>query len=293
MLTEACLGEHLLGLIGNAAHFVEIKTFHSYCFDLLGRIGNLNDAKDVVARAAQMIGNGEVEPNRIAKTVLVIDEAQDMSDEEYNLVHALMTFNEEMRVIAVGDDDQNIFEFRGSDSRYMTELLNKSDARFIEMTENYRSSQHVIDFANAFVRSIRGRLKSDPIISMNHKDGFVSIHHHRSHIMYQPLVEDLLTHRREGSTCILTQTNEEAAILVALLRKNGLNSKLVQSMDGLRFWNLAEVRMFLKLINSGTTTPVIPNEIWEKAKQKTFCHVCRFIKPSLPATMSLFVRTDE
>ena len=28
-------------LIGNAAHFVEIKTFHSYCFDLLGRIGNL------------------------------------------------------------------------------------------------------------------------------------------------------------------------------------------------------------------------------------------------------------
>ena len=211
--------QRLLGLIGNAAHFVEIKTFHSYCFDLLGRIGNLNDAKDVVARAAQMIGNGEVEPNRIAKTVLVIDEAQDMSDEEYNLVHALMTFNEEMRVIAVGDDDQNIYEFRGSDSRYMTELLNKSDARFIEMTENYRSSQHVIDFANAFVRSIRGRLKSDPIISMNHKDGFVSIHHHRSHIMYQPLVEDLLAHRREGSTCILTQTNEEAAILVALLRR--------------------------------------------------------------------------
>lgn len=286
--------QRLLGLIGNAAHFVEIKTFHSYCFDLLGRIGNLNDAKDVVARAAQMIGNGEVEPNRIAKTVLVIDEAQDMSDEEYNLVHALMTFNEEMRVIAVGDDDQNIFEFRGSDSRYMTELLNKSDARFIEMTENYRSSQHVIDFANAFVRSIRGRLKSDPIISMNHKDGFVSIHHHRSHIMYQPLVEDLLTHRREGSTCILTQTNEEAAILVALLRKNGLNSKLVQSMDGLRFWNLAEVRMFLKLINSGTTTPVIPNEIWEKAKQKTFAmYADSSSLHYLQRCLSLFEQTNK
>lgn len=115
--------QRLIGLIGNAAHFVEIKTFHSYCFDLLGRIGNLDDAKDVVSRAAQMIGNGEVEPNRIAKTVLVIDEAQDMSDKEYALVQALMTANEEMRVIAVGDDDQNIFEFRGSDSRYMTRLL--------------------------------------------------------------------------------------------------------------------------------------------------------------------------
>ena len=70
-------------LIGNAAHFVEIKTFHSYSFDLLGRIGNLNDAADVVKKAADMIRSGEVEPNRIRKTVLVIDEAQDMSDDDF------------------------------------------------------------------------------------------------------------------------------------------------------------------------------------------------------------------
>lgn len=262
--------QRLLGLIGNAAHFVEIKTFHSYCFDLLGRIGNLDDVKDVVARAAQMIRNGEVEPNRIAKTVLVIDEAQDMSAEEYALVHALMTFNEEMRVIAVGDDDQNIFEFRGSNSCYMTQLIKESGARFIEMTENYRSSRHVVDFANVFVSRIGGRMKHNPILSMNHKEGFVSIHHHVSNTMFQPLVEGLLAHRRDGSICVLTQTNEEAVILVALLRKHGLNSKLVQSMDGFRFWNMAEVRMFLKQISTGTHTPVIPDEVWEKAKHKTF-----------------------
>lgn len=262
--------QRLLELIGNAAHFVEIKTFHSYSFDLLGKIGNLDDAKDVVSRAAYMIQNGEVEPNRIAKTVLVIDEAQDMSEEEYALVNALMKSNEEMRVIVVGDDDQNIFEFRGSDSRYMTKLLKVSEARFIEMTENYRSSRHVVDFANVFVRGIGGRLKGDPIISMNNKEGFVGIRHHVSNIMYQPLIEDLLTHQRGGSACVLTQTNEEAAILVALLRKHGLNSRLVQGMDGFRFWNMVEVRMFLKQIDSNTLTPVIREEVWEKAKQKTF-----------------------
>ena len=64
-----------------------------------------------------MINNGEVEPNRISKTVLVIDEAQDMSKDDYALVTALMKANEEMRVIAVGDDDQNIYEFRGSDRK--------------------------------------------------------------------------------------------------------------------------------------------------------------------------------
>lgn len=262
--------QRLMALIGNAAHFVEIKTFHSYCFDLLGRIGNLDDAKNVVSRAAQMISDGEVEPNRIAKTVLVIDEAQDMSSEEYALVKALMTANEEMRVIAVGDDDQNIYEFRGSDSTYMAQLLKESRGHFVEMTENYRSSQHVVNFANAFVRSIHGRMKSTPIVSMSKDDGCVNVTLHSSTYMYEPLVRELITHRGNGSICVLTQTNEEAVILVALLRKNGLQSKLIQSMDGFRFWNLAEVRLFLKYIETKTHTPLIADEVWEEAKRKTF-----------------------
>ena len=138
--------KRLMELIGNAAHFVEIKTFHSYCFDILGRIGNLEDAKNVVVKAAEMINQGEVEPNKIGKTVLVIDEAQDMGIEEHALVKALMTNNEEMRVIAVGDDDQNIFEFRGSDSGYMYQLAQESGSKFVEMIENYRSARHSSEF---------------------------------------------------------------------------------------------------------------------------------------------------
>ena len=262
--------QRLMELIGNAAHFVEIKTFHSYCFDLLGKVGNLDESKDVVARAAQMINNGEVEPNRIGKTVLVIDEAQDMSEKEYALVRALMTANEEMRVIAVGDDDQNIFEFRGSDSRYMSQLLHDTTGRFVEMTENYRSSKNVVDFANTFVKGIKDRMKSVPIISMSLDDGFVAVMHHNSEYMYEPLVNDLTTHRRSGTTCVLTRTNEQAAILVALLRKRGMNSKLIQSLDGFRLINMAEVRHFLKYISGCITTPLIPDEVWEQSKHKTY-----------------------
>ncbi|MCQ2065356.1 MAG: RecQ family ATP-dependent DNA helicase [Bacteroidaceae bacterium] len=262
--------QRLMGLIGNAAHFVEIKTFHSYCFDLLGRIGNLDDSKDVVSRAAQMIRDGEVEPNRIAKTVLVIDEAQDMSAEEYELIHALMAANEDMRVIAVGDDDQNIYEFRGSKSTYLSQLLNVSDGKFVEMTENYRSDRHVVSFANAFVKGIRDRMKNMPIVSMSGENGFVGVTHHYSTYMFEPLVRELIANRGASSIGVLTQTNEEAVILVALLRKNGLQSKLIQSMDGIRFWNLMEVRQFLKYIDSATHTPLIPDDVWEDAKRKTY-----------------------
>lgn len=261
--------QRLMELIGNAAHFVDIKTFHSYCFDLLGRIGNLEDAKNIVAKAADMINQGEVEPNRIGKTVLVIDEAQDMGSEEYALVKALMTQNEEMRVIAVGDDDQNIYEFRGSDSGCLFQLAQESGSRFIEMTENYRSARHLVNFANEFTKNIHKRMKTSPIISMREEKGWVEVTYHLSKHMYQPLVENLMKHKRNGTSCILTQTNEEAAILVALLRKQGINSKLIQSMDGFHFWNLAEMRYFLKYIDQRVNIPLIPNEVWEAAKQAT------------------------
>ena len=262
--------QRLMELIGNAAHFVEIKTFHSYCFDLLGRIGNLDDAKNVVAEAANMIIRGDVEPNKIGKTVLVIDEAQDMSIDEYSFIKALITNNEEMRVIAVGDDDQNIFEFRGSDSKYMFKLLNEEGSRLFEMTENFRSSQNVVNYANSFIKNIDNRMKNTPIIPIRNFSGCVEVIHHESEYMYQPIVENIIQNKRNGNSCILTQTNEEAVIMVALLRKYGIRGKLIQSMDGFSFWNLAEVRYFLKCLNKGYKVPIIPQQLWEEAKLATF-----------------------
>ena len=262
--------QRLMELIGNAAHFVEIKTFHSYCFDLLGRIGNLEESKNVVAKAAEMICQREVEPNRIGKTVLVIDEAQDMGAEEYALVKALMDHNEEMRVIAVGDDDQNIYEFRGSDSGHMYSLAQENGSTFVEMTENYRSARIPVVFANAFLKKIDNRIKSMPIISMSNDEGLVEVTHHQSQYIYAPLVENLLSHRTKGISGVLTQTNEEAAILMALLRKQGVSCKLIQSMDGLRFWNIAEMRYFMKYVDKRIKTPLITEELWNEAKQSTY-----------------------
>ena len=272
--------KRLMKLIGNAAHFVDIKTFHSYSFDLLGRIGNLDDAKDVVANAARMIRQGEVEHSRIRKTVLVIDEAQDMNSDEFALVSALIEANEDLRVIAVGDDDQNIFEFRGADSRYMLQLSQLPGGRIVEMTENYRSARHIVDAANDFAKSISQRMKQQPIISMSKEDGTVKLVEHialdadRLPVpLYRPIIDELQALPPGGTTCILTQTNEEAVIMLALLQKCGMKGKLVQSLDGFRFWNLAEARYFIKCIDKAlapSRSPKITDEAWAEAKKKTF-----------------------
>ncbi len=286
--------QRLMNLTGNAAHFVEIKTFHAYCFDLLGRMGNLEEANDVVGKAAAMIASGEVEPNRICKTVLVIDEAQDMSEKEYALVKALMDYNEEIRVIAVGDDDQNIYEFRGSNSHYMFDLTKEQEANQIEMIDNYRSTRQVVAFANAFTSLMPSRRKTTPIVSKSSEEGYVKTTRHTSRFMYQPLVAQIKNNPRQGTVCVLTRTNEEAVIMVALLQRQGINSKLVQSLDGFQFTNIAEVRYFIKQLDYQHTSPLISTEQWQKAKNATFVTYAQSeALPYLRKCIELFEQTNK
>ena len=202
--------------------------------------------------------------------LVVIDEAQDMSADEYRLVEALVKSNDDLRLIAVGDDDQNIFEFRGSDSSYFNHLRDIEGGRFVEMTENFRSSRRVVACANQFTHYIINRLKHKPIVAIRDVEGHVSVTRHASRFMYAPLVNDFLSHlnagKNEGTTGILTQTNEEAVMVVGLLRKHGVRCKLVQSMEGMRFCNLAEIKYFMKCLSQNNPGPLIKDERWNNAK---------------------------
>ena len=250
--------KRLIDLVGNAAHFVDIKTFHSYSFDLIGKQGNLDDVKDVVRQAAEMIEKGEVELSKTAKSVLVIDEAQDMGQDDFRLVQALMRQNEEMRVIAVGDDDQNIYAFRGSDSRYMQSLVIQNEAKLYEMTDNYRSEKAVVDCANRFVQRIPGRMKHATIQSATGDEGKVK--------SLKSLFDSEISVK--GTTAILTRTNEETMQVAYELEQRGLHATVAQSMGGFRFGNLAEVRFFLKQLGKNDDV-LVSKEKWQVAKRHT------------------------
>jgi len=257
----------LLQLIGNAAHFVEIKTFHSYCFDLLGKIGSLEESENVVRDAAGLIERGDVEPGRITKTVLVIDEAQDMDQNEFSLVCALMNQNEGMRIIAVGDDDQNIYKFRGSDSKYMKALITQYGATRYEMLDNFRSKQNIVNLANAFSSTISGRMKTTAIRSVSSELGNVVITKYQGNHLEIPLVSDLKA-SREGTCCVLTSTNEEAFRVAGLLSREGIPAKLIQSLDGFDLFHLAEIRCFLDSASENSDSPVIDDDQWNRARSR-------------------------
>ncbi len=260
--------KRLLSLIGNAANFVEIKTFHSYCFDLLGKIGNLEKSDKIVSETAEKIQNGEVEPNRITKTVLVIDEAQDMDANEFALVKSLMNRNEEMRVIAVGDDDQNIFTFRGADSKYFEQFIKEKNSEKYELIDNYRSKSNLVEFTNQFVLKIQQRLKTTQIVANQKDNGNIKITQYHCNNLIIPLVQDVLSAELSGTTSVLTKTNDEALQITGLLLNEGMPAKLIQTNDEFNLFNLLEIRSFIQDVSVEEKSTVISMDIWNNAKRK-------------------------
>jgi ATP-dependent DNA helicase RecQ len=262
--------KRLSDLMGTKANYVEIKTFHSYCFDLLGLVGNIEKSDDIINNAINAIINNQVEQSRITKTVLVIDEAQDMDANEYKLVKTLMERNEDMRVIAVGDDDQNIFSFRGSDSKYLSDILNFPNSKMYELVDNYRSTRSIVDFCNYFVRTMKKRLKSMSIAAVSKEKGSVTITEYKSSNLIEPVTNKLIKNGIYGSTCILTMTNEEALQIYALLERNGIKAGMVQRGGIFNLKNLLEIRYFIEEMKLMDGTPLINDEDWENAKKRTF-----------------------
>lgn len=259
--------QRLISLIGNAANFIEIKTFHSYCFDLLGKIGTLEKSSSIIRQTIAAIQNGQVEPARIAKAVLVIDEAQDMDVDEYALINVLADQNPDMRIIAVGDDDQNIYEFRGSSSKYLEQLISDRNAQMHQLVENYRSKSNLVEFTNNFAKKISRRLKKNPIVARQSENGKIRIIRYKSRNLITPLVEDLLAARLKGTTCVLTHTNEEALQVEGRLLENQMPAKLIQTNEGFNLYHLLEIRYFIDFLNLQESTFIISEDLWKTAKR--------------------------
>ncbi|MDW7668742.1 MAG: RecQ family ATP-dependent DNA helicase [Bacillota bacterium] len=257
-------------LIGKSVNYVDIKTFHSYCFDLLGRVGDIEKSENIVCETAKLITEGEVEKSRITKTVMVVDEAQDMDVNEIEFIRAMIRKNEDMRVIAVGDDDQNIYEFRGSSSKYMKGIAEARGAKMYELVENYRSRANLVEFTNGYVQKLSNRMKTTPIMPNKNKDGKIElIYYHHDNIM-DGVLKKLQDEGAKGSICLMTATNDEALQMTGGLLDAGYNAKLIQSNEYVNLKGLDEIRYFIEELNLIPEVHKVDLETWNNAKNKLY-----------------------
>jgi ATP-dependent DNA helicase RecQ len=283
--------KRLMILIGDAANYIQIMTFHAYCFDLLGKVGSVEKSDNIIKYTVEKINAGEVELTKLTKTVLVIDEAQDMSEAEYLLVKALMKENDNLRVIAVGDDDQNIYEWRGSSSAHFESLLNEPESQKYELVDNYRSNANIVEFANQFAKEITRRFKTISIAPIKNKNGKISICKLSSENIVIPVVNMIQNKKPSGSTCIIVKTNEEALNIVGLLNKNGITARKIQTNNDFNLYNLTELRDFIDDIDKNNNSYAITDDIWQQAKYNLNKKYAG--SNNLPGTQKLIIDFEE
>lgn len=81
---------------------------------------------------------------------IMLDEFQDTNPSQFAIVKALTDY-EQPQVMAVGDDDQAIYEFQGALSSNLTDFQEYYHAKVITLKENYRSTQEILDFAHEVI----------------------------------------------------------------------------------------------------------------------------------------------
>ena len=176
----------LFGLVGPLAAAVTVMTYDGMAMRLLGvrfdgnnREYGKSQFKEWCRQAAAMLsddlenddGNDETRERIMAGfRYILVDEYQDISEEHYRLVSALAgrkrAEEDKLTILAVGDDDQNIYAFNGTSNEYIHRFQKDYDvAQPDYLTYNYRSTQHIISAANSVINGMRGRLKTlHPIV---------------------------------------------------------------------------------------------------------------------------------
>ena len=186
---------------------------------------------------------------------ILIDEYQDTNALQYRLA-ALLT-NQAKNICVVGDDDQSIYRFRGAD---ITNILSFErqfrGARVIRLEQNYRSTQNILDAANAVIRHNQGR-KGKTLWTENGRGELVTVKttYNESDEANFVLGQIMMYYRRGGSwgdCAVLYRTNAQSNAMEYACKRNGVPYKIY---GGLKFFDRAEVKdmlAYLCVINNPT-----------------------------------------
>ena len=256
-------------LVPEYSGLIKITTFHGFCFQLMGQLGDLKKSENVIQDCITAIKNEEIDISSIInKSVLLLDEFQDVNDIEWQLVQTIIEKAGNIRVIAVGDDDQNIYGFRGSSNKNMLSFKDKYGATEYSLIKNYRSSSYIVQFNNELLKKIPNRLKTQALepVDRNLRSNIKLIRYYTSYLE-KSLAEKVIKDNYNGTRAILVRTNKQALMLSTFLNELGQKTTLITGLEGFSLDNLFELRTFTDYLKlKKNDAGLIFNNEWTEAK---------------------------
>ncbi|AWA30312.1 hypothetical protein HYN48_09565 [Flavobacterium magnum] len=132
------------------------------------------DFSMIMEKAMECLSEGTNLYNHIKDNLkyLIVDEYQDVNPIQEKLINRLQQISN-CKLIVVGDDDQNIYQWRGSNNKYIIEFENKylpSEVKTIPLAVNYRSSEGITKLAETLISNNKKRIPEKGMESDGRQD---------------------------------------------------------------------------------------------------------------------------
>ena len=177
---------------------------------------------------------------------VLVDEYQDTNAAQNELVHLLAA--DHRNVTVVGDGDQSIYRFRGADVRNILEFDRTfTDRQQVVLDQNYRSSQNILDAANAVIEQNTGREKKRLWSDFGSGEQIVRFHAEDERDEASFIAREIdrvrqVDGRQWGDFAVFYRTNASSRAVEEGLTKVGIPYKVV---GGTRFYDRREVKDLL------------------------------------------------
>ena len=219
------------------------------------RDANALDFDDIILHTVELLKKSPetLDYYRRKFRYILIDEYQDTNQMQYMLASLLAGGHG--NICVVGDDDQSIYRFRGADIGNILSFEQQyRNARVIRLEQNYRSTQNILDAANAVIRNNQGR-KGKTLWTENGAGEPVTVKttFNESDEANFVIGQIMMSYNRGGNWrdhAILYRTNAQSNALEYAFKRNGVPYKVI---GGMKFFDRAEVKdmlAYLCLINN-------------------------------------------
>ena len=218
---------------------------------------NAMDFDDLIMNTVELLNNNADVLDYYQKKFkyIMVDEYQDTNTAQFNLIRLLADGYRNLCV--VGDDDQSIYKFRGANIRNILDFESYyQDAKVIRLEQNYRSTQNILDAANAVIRNNEGR-KSKSLWTENGTGN--QIHLRIFDTAYEEadfIANDIAKKNKKeglsyGDCAVLYRTNAQSRLLEEKFIYEGIPYNVV---GGVNFYGRKEIKdiiAYLKTVDNG------------------------------------------
>ncbi len=219
------------------------------------KANNALDFDDIICRTVELFGSCPDVLDYYGERFryIMVDEYQDTNMAQFKLISLLAARFRNLCV--VGDDDQSIYKFRGANVRNILDFESVfPEAKVIKLEQNYRSTQNILDAANAVIKNNEGRKDKSLWTDQGAGDKLTYNVYNTAYEEAYGIVSDIKKRAAEGNNynefAILYRTNAQSRVLEEKFVELGVPYRIYGAVNFYARKEIKDILAYLKTIDN-------------------------------------------